>query len=150
MISIARRAVEQKKDQLPNMTYPVECYFERGIRFRADDHIVRMLYAQFLIDKARTADAGKQLELVAKMVSDNGFATYNIGLLYSDMKDYGQALAYAHKAMALGFDRPQLRQRLESVGRWTEPTAESGGLPASAASAPAPISAASAPATQTD
>jgi TPR repeat protein len=123
LISIARRAGQLKLPQLPNMRYPVECYFERAIRYKSDDHIVRMLYAQFLIDHERPAEAAHQLESVAGMAGDNGFTMYNIGLIYADMKDYAQALTFAHKAAALGFSRPELRQRLEKVGRWVEPAA---------------------------
>lgn len=150
LVSIMRWSKKLKLPQLPAMPLPVECYFERGIRFKADDHIVRMLYAQFLIDQARPAEAAKQLEQVARMAGDNGFTLYNIGLLYSDMKDYGQALTYAHKAMTLGFSRPELRQQLESAGRWTEPAAENAEPVASAPSPASAASAASAPIPRTN
>ncbi|MFZ2389142.1 MAG: hypothetical protein WAW69_15200 [Polaromonas sp.] len=150
LVSLLRWSERLKSTHLPDMAFPVECYFVRAIQFKADDHVVRMLYAQFLIKQARPAEAAKQLEHVTIMDSDNGFTMYNIGLLYADMKDYGRALTYAHKAMALGFSKPELRQRLERVGRWTEPTAESGKPPASAASVPSPVSAASTPLPQTD
>lgn len=144
LVSITRWSERlNKSTQLPHMPLPVECYFERGIRYRPDDHVVRLLYAQFLINQARPAEAAKQLEQVALVAGDNGFTLYNIGLVYSDMKDYAQALAYAHKALALGFERPELRKRLEAAGRWTEPVASSAEPAASSAVAP-PVPAASA------
>ena len=130
LISVTRWSEKLKVLQLPDMPLPVECYFERGIRYKADDHMVRLLYAQFLIGKARPAEATQQLEQVARMVGENGFTLYNIGLIYTELKDYGQALAYAHKSMTLGFFKPELRQRLEKAGNWVEPP-DSGDEPAS-------------------
>ena len=144
LASIARQAERAKKDQLPVMQYPVECYFERAVRFTPDDHVVRMLYAQFLISRARVSEATKQLEQADRLVPDNPFTMYNIGLVYFDMKDYAHALAYAHKAMAMGLERPELRQQLESVGRWTEPEtgASSPSTSTVPATAPSPASSA--------
>ena len=121
LVSIMKWSEKLKSLQLPDMPYQVECYFDRGIRYKADDHVVRLLYAQFLVSNSRPVDAVKQLDQVVKMAGDNGFTLYNVGLLYSDMKDFDQALVYAHKAMAKGFFRPELRKRLEQAGRWLEP-----------------------------
>lgn len=127
----------------PNMRYPIECYYERAIRFRRDDEIVRMLYAQFLIKQNRPAEAADQLKVAEELAGQNGFTHHNIGLLYLEMKRYDEALLQAHKALALGFERPLLKQGLEAAGRWREPTpADAAG---GAASAPAGA-AASAPA----
>lgn len=144
LISITRWSARMKSTNLPYLLFPVECYFVRGMNFKPDDYVVRLLYAQFLILWARPADAAKQLEYVAKMVSDNPFTMYNIGLIYFDMKDYAQALAYGHKAMSMGFFKPELRQQLESVGRWTEPGIETTITPTSTTSVVAPAPAASA------
>lgn len=126
----------------PNMRYPIECYYERAVRFRRDDEIVRMLYAQFLIKQRRPAEAANQLKVAEELAGESGFTHYNIGLLYLEMKRYDEALVQAHKALARGFDRPLLRQGLETAGRWQEPTPAT---PEGAASAPAD-SAAPAPA----
>ena len=121
LVSVMKWSEKLKSSRLPDMLYPAECYFERGIRYKADDHVVKLLYAQFLVSNSRPADAVKQLDLVVKMAGDNGFTLYNIGLIYSDMKDFDQALIYAHKAISKGFFRPELRKRLEQAGRWLEP-----------------------------
>jgi hypothetical protein len=141
LVSITRWSERLKRTQLPNMPFPVECYFVRGLAFTPDDNVVRMLYAQFLIGQTRAGDAVKQLERVSSTAGDNGFTMYNIGLIYFDMKNYAQALAFAHKATAFGFLRTELRQELERVGHWAEPVT---GAVERAASAPAqtPVSAA--------
>jgi hypothetical protein len=127
LVSVMRWSERLNSVYLPDLQFQVECYFERGIRFAPNDHVVRMLYAEFLIGKARLSEATKQIEAVAETSADNGFTMYNVGLLYYDMKDYGHALTYAHKSMTLGFFRPELRARLEKVGRWTEPVAGAAG-----------------------
>jgi predicted ATP-grasp superfamily ATP-dependent carboligase len=107
-----------KQDLLPR---PVECYFERAIRFKNDDTVARMLYAQYLYRHARPAEAVVQLEATAQMSADNGMTQHNIGLVYAEAKDYQRALAQAHRAMALGFTRPTLRDLLQRAGQWREP-----------------------------
>lgn len=150
LVSITRWSERLKADHLPKMPFPVECYFVRGLTFKPDDYVVRMLYAQFLIGKARPADATKQLELVEGTATDNAFTLYNLGLIYFDMKNYQQAMAFAHKAMALGFPRTELRDQLEKVGRWSEPAAAAAAEPAAsptqAASKPASTEPAAVPA----
>jgi hypothetical protein len=125
---------EKKASQKPaGLKYVVECYFERAIRFRSDDAIVRMIYATYLAKNKRTPEAIAQLELATRIAGDNAFTHYNIGLVYFDLKMYDKALVQAHRAMNLGFARTQLREQLESAGQWQEP----GGVPAvGAVSAP--------------
>jgi tetratricopeptide (TPR) repeat protein len=131
LISLVRLAKRTNAVQLPHMPHPVECYFERAIRFNTNDHIVRMLYSQYLIEHARTADATAQLEYIAKKADDNPFTIYNIGLLYFDLKDYTRAQQNAKKALALGFPGTGLREMLQKIGQWQE-----NGPSAPAASAP--------------
>lgn len=44
--------------------------------------------------------------------------TYNLGLLYFDLKDYDNALIQAQKAISLGHPLPGLKNKLQSVKRW--------------------------------
>lgn len=113
---------EKKASKTPaKLTYAVECYFNRAIRFSPDDAIVRIIYATYLTKNKRTPEAIAQLEQATNIAGDNGFTHYNIGLAYFDMLNYGKALAQAHRAMGLGFERTQLRERLEKAGQWQEP-----------------------------
>jgi hypothetical protein len=45
----------------------------------------------------------------------------NAGLIYFEIKNYYKALVQAHTALAMGLPRTELRDRLQSVGKWTEP-----------------------------
>ncbi len=135
LLAMVKLAEAAKTPVPPEMRYSVDCWFDRAIRFRADDYTVRMIYAGYLGRQGR-ADAAKQhLELVAERAGDNGFTHYNVGLVYFELRDHERALRQAHRAMALGFTRPDLRERLTAAGRWSEPAAS--GVGVTAASAPA-------------
>lgn len=116
------RLGEREKTSKPNhVSYTIECWFKRAIEFRPDDSIVRMIYSTYLNKNGRTPDANAQLDIATVYAKDNAFTHYNIGLHYFDFKNYDQALIQAHKAMALGFSKTELRDQLRSIGKWTEP-----------------------------
>ena len=122
LIAMMRLGEKEKTPQPYGSRYSVECWFDRAIRFRPDDAIVRMIYSTYLNKQGRVADANKELAIATSYAKDNAFTHFNIGLHYFDLKNYDQALIEAHKAMALGFPRSELRDRLKSVGKWVEPT----------------------------
>lgn len=141
LVSIMRLGERVKQDPIPGFEYPVECYFERALRFRPDDAIARMLYSQFLIKRGRNEDALRQLESAAYYGRDNPQTQSNVGLLYTDMKQYEQALRQARLAYDLGFLSPELEKRLRDTGQWRDletvsPAAPVASASASAASAP--------------
>ena len=114
--------------------YSVECFFIRALTFRPDDTVARMIYAKFLASKGRKPEALSQLESTTQQAGDNGFTHYNLGLIYLELNEFDRALAQAHRALALGFAKTELQQRLQAAGKWREPAAES---PAAAPSAAA-------------
>lgn len=110
-----------KTEQVPHATYSIECYLERAVRFRGDDVIARMLYAMHLAKLGRRADALGQMDIVVEQSQDSGLTMHNAGLVLMDLQAYDKALLAAHRAIALGMNRPDLRQRLEHVGKWADP-----------------------------
>ena len=123
-----------KSPQPAGLTRPVECYFERALRFQPGDNIARLLYASFLIKADRKPEAVAQLKAVERAAGDNAFTHFNIGMVYADAGLMDDALVQAHRAMALGLGRLELRQRLVAAGSWKEPAAATS---ESAASTPA-------------
>ena len=121
LIAVMRLGEKEKTPQPSGTRYPVECWFDRAIRFRPDDSIVRMIYSTYLNKNGRIPDATVQLEIATTYAKDNGFTHYNIGLHYFDLKNYDKALIQAHKAIELGFIQTALRDQLQSVGKWKEP-----------------------------
>lgn len=136
LVAVTRYGEKLKTPHPRDLQYPVECYYDRALRFRPDDAIVRMLYAQFLAKAGRVPEGLHQLSFATTYAENNAFTHYNIGLIYLDLKEYGKALEQAHRAYALGFDRAELRDRLQAAGKWVEApnTPPAPAAPASAAS----------------
>lgn len=132
LISMIRLGEKEKTPKPNGSRYTIECWFERAIQFRPDDGVVRMIYSTYLNKAGRIPEATAQLGIAATFAKDNAFTHYNIGLHYFDLKDYEKALVQAHKAIELGFTRTELRDQLQSVGKWSEP-ADAASAPASSA-----------------
>ena len=120
LVAVTRYGDRLKTPKPPGANYTVECYFDRAMRFAADDNVVRILFAQYLGKQGRTDEAVSQLETAAAKAPDAGFTQYNIGLVYFEMGKHERALAQAHRAMTLGFARPELQAILEKIGKWQE------------------------------
>ena len=121
LLAMVRLGEREKTDHPNQVTYTIECWFNRAVTFRPDDVIVRMLFAEYHYKSGRAKDANSQLVAATSIAKDNAFTHYNIGLHYFDFKNYDQALIQAHKAMALGFPKTELRDQLRSINKWTEP-----------------------------
>lgn len=121
LITLVRLSGRNQSLQPVGLTYSVECYFERALRFRPSDSTVRMIYARYLFQNQRQPQATMQTEVAASMAGDDAFAHYNIGLLYLEQQNFQRALAHAHKAYALGIRQPALREQLQLRGKWKEP-----------------------------
>ena len=121
LMAMAKLGEKQKTAKPPGAKYGVECYFQRAIRFRNDDEIVRILYASYLSKAGKRAEALSQLNEASQLGSDSANANYNMGLIFYELKEYDKALTYAHKAYHLGFPLPGLRDKLKKAGKWTEP-----------------------------
>jgi tetratricopeptide (TPR) repeat protein len=131
LVALIRLAEKQNTLQPRGMRYSVECWFERALRFTPDDTIARMIYVSFLIKKNRTDDAKTQLDAAERTAGDNPLTQYNIGMMYFELKNYDKALSQAHKAYAAGVGMPDLKTRLEGVGKWREAQVAASAEPAS-------------------
>lgn len=137
LAAVVRYGLREKSPQPGGLDYTVDCYFERALRFRPDDHIVRLLFADQLARTGRPNEALPQLAYVKAALPDNPLTQYNIGLLYLQIGHYEEALEQAHRAAALGVQQTRLRDELKAKGQWREPTeAPAAAAPALAASAP--------------
>lgn len=121
LLTMQRLADREKKDKPAYAQWSMACYYERAIRYQPDDHIVRMLFAGYLIKNKRAEDATQQLDMAISLAAESPFAQFNAGLVFLDMANYDRALDQAHKAMAMGFLRPEIKDRLTALGKWTDP-----------------------------
>lgn len=120
LVTMTRLGERHHTDTPPGAKFTIDCYFQRAVRFRPDDTVVRSLYAQYLAKNGRKSAALAELGIAAEHAGENPFSHFNIGLLYFELEDYEHAELHAKKAKALGFPRTELIDRLKSKNHWSE------------------------------
>ena len=118
LMAMVRLGDRHKSTQPPGARYPVECYFDRAVRFTPDDPMVRVLYGDYLAKRDRPNEAREHLAIAEANGSDNAQIVYNLGLAYFELKDYEKAASFAKKANEMGVEFPGLQQRLQRAGKW--------------------------------
>ena len=121
LMALGKLAIRDKDHHPFGSRYSVECYFDRAIRFKPDDGMVRMVYGIFLSQSGNLNEAIVQLVEAVRLQPENANVNYNLGLLYMKKKDYEKAIIYAKKAYQLGYPLPGLRNMLVQAGKWNEP-----------------------------
>ena len=116
--AMARLHRQQNTDRVGGGEYTLTCWFERAMRFKPADGMVRMIYGTHLFNIGEFAKAEEPLLEAAKLLPKSPEAHYNVGLLYVRLGDYQQAREYAEKAYSLGFQLPGLRDQLIRAGHW--------------------------------
>jgi tetratricopeptide (TPR) repeat protein len=107
--------------KLIGLRFTVECYLIRAEAFRPDDAAVKMIYGIYLLKSGQQQKAVAKLEAAKAISDDDPNIYYNLGLAYFDLKQYDKALDNAHRAYALGFPLPGLKNLLVKAGAWREP-----------------------------
>lgn len=125
LMAIIKLAKKEKTNRPRELGYSVECRFERAERFVPDDGMVKLLHGVYLLQTKNHQEAIGKLEEALALSGENANVFYNLGLAYFELKDYDKALSSAHGAYRLGHPLPGLRNKLNSVGKWREPTPES-------------------------
>ncbi len=120
LLAMIRLGEKERTNKPSGARYTVECYLNRAIRFRNDDHMVKIIYASYLAKNGKGNDALKYLNDVADFGEESANLYYNIGLIYLDLKHYDKSLENAHRAYKMGFPLPGLRDRLKKAGKWSE------------------------------
>ncbi|OYU92408.1 MAG: hypothetical protein CFE45_23425, partial [Burkholderiales bacterium PBB5] len=120
LLAVMQLAERHNATRLEAMTYPVDCYFDRALRFRRDDTVVRGLFALHLSKTGRREQALAELETARGMAGENALTHANLGLVYTELQDYPNALLQAQRARELGFAATVLVNRLKAAGQWRE------------------------------
>lgn len=121
LVAAVRYGERTGLDKPFGLTFSVECFFDRALRFRPDDTVARALYAQFLHKHNRTAEGLAQLDIAVPLAKDSAFSHYNLGLMYLELGQNEKALAQAHRANALGASLDGLERALKQQGKWRDP-----------------------------
>ena len=118
LTTIANVSLRDKVHTIPGGKRPVECYFERALRFTPDDGAVYATYGNYLYALGQTDRAQQMFIQAVKLLPDNPAVNYNMGLSYFRTKQYDKANQFAQQAYALGFPLPGLKNMLVGVGKW--------------------------------
>jgi tetratricopeptide (TPR) repeat protein len=129
LFSVARLQLQEKRAN--PLYYTADCYFDRAMRMAPEDGKVRMIYGIYLARKGEREAALVRYREALTLMPDSPEVNYNVGLLYSDMKQLELAKQHAIKAYKAGYPLPGLRNRLMRAGAWD------GKLPPKAAAEPA-------------
>jgi tetratricopeptide (TPR) repeat protein len=116
------------------MRYTPDCYFDRAMRWRPQDPVVRMIYGMYLHKVHRNDEALTRYQEALELDPNSAETHYNLGLLLVDLERWDEAVEHAKRAYELGHGLPGLRMKLERAGHWPGETAAS---PQAAAAAPA-------------
>ena len=120
LAAMSRLSLRDKNRRPHGARFPVECYFDRALRYRPDDARVHALFGAYLLALGRNDAALTHLEQAAALEPDNATAQYNLGLLYLKKKDYAKARDSAAKAYGAGFPLPGLKKQLQAAGQWRD------------------------------
>lgn len=120
LAALGKLSLREKTLKPYGARYSVECFFDRGIRFRPNDAMVRMVYGNYLLKAGNSDKATEQLQIAVDLQPENPTINYNLGLLYIQKKDYERAKSYAKKAYELGFPLPGLKNQLIKAGKWED------------------------------
>lgn len=137
LASMAKLGLRQKSAQPGGARYTVSCFFERAIAYAPHDVTARMVYGNYLLATGQDTAALEQLDAASRLAPEQATIQYNLGLMYMKKKEYEKAGAHAHKAYALGFPLPGLKNKLKAAGKWREgpPATETAAVPDAAAPA---------------
>ncbi len=94
------------------------CYFERGIKFKPTDGIVRLIYGIYLHKSGNIDAALVRYQEAEKLAPESADVQYNLGLLFFELKQYKKAKTHAIKAYELGYPLPGLKIKLRDLGVW--------------------------------
>jgi tetratricopeptide (TPR) repeat protein len=121
LYSMGRYALSYPNDKVPPGAYfSGDCYFERAIRFRPDDPVVRLVFGIFLSKSKKYDEAIEQLKKGQELDDNNPEIHYNMGLVYEKSGQDQLALQHAKLAYGLGYPLPGLRNILKRKGVWTD------------------------------
>lgn len=95
-----------------------EQWFRRAIERNpsaGQSHVVQAIYYH---RRSKLDEAVKSYKRAVEVAPESINAHYNLGLAYTDLKQYELANLHAQKSYALGAQYPGLRNRLQKVGKW--------------------------------
>lgn len=124
LLTMMRMGERDGTDPPRGASLPIECWFDRAVRYARDDTVARLMYALWLRKKGRAEESLFHTKAAEAEAKDNPMTYYNVGMSYFELGKFEQAAAAARRAQELGVTQPELINRLKSVNQWTEPAAQ--------------------------
>jgi len=118
LTTMAMVSARMKVNQLPSARYPVECYFERAVRFKPDDGLAWGAYGKYLYGAGQEERGMPLLKKAYDMAPDNPSVNYNLGIAYFRAKQYDLAVKHAKIAYQHNFPFDGLRNMLVGARKW--------------------------------
>lgn len=118
--TLSRLTLRDKTPKPIGARHTTLCYFERAIRFKPDDPMVRMVFSNHLLKINKVDLALEQLLHAHHLEPENPLTAYNLGLIYLKQRNFERAVFYAKKAYAQDFPLQGLKRQLVSAGKWRE------------------------------
>lgn len=118
--AMMRLSIKENRPKPNGSNYSIECWLDRATRWRPEDGMVRMIYGNYLASPRikRFKEAVPQYQMAERLLKNNTNLSYNMGLLYFNLKEYAKAREYAKKAYAGGFPLSGLKDMLVRAGQW--------------------------------
>ncbi len=116
--AMSKLALRDKTPKPEGAGYTTLCYFDRAIRFKSNDAMVRVIFGGHWLRKNKLDLALEQFEFAVNIEPDDPMTNYNLGLIYLKKKNYDKALHFAKKAYAQNFPLLGLKNKLVAVGKW--------------------------------
>ncbi|MDD5271589.1 MAG: hypothetical protein PHU14_02605 [Methylovulum sp.] len=113
---IYQNDIDAKKK--PPVSPPVECYFQRAIRFAPKDPLNYLMYASYLRKIKHPQEAEEVYKQAVQKLPDGPDIKYGYGLFLVEAKRYPEALAQARAIYAKGFRKQKLKDLLLKSGHW--------------------------------
>ncbi|MCE4557569.1 hypothetical protein [Pelomonas cellulosilytica] len=120
LLTLINLTLKEKTQQPMLLPFTAECYFERALRYKPDDLLVRMVYALYLKTYDRKADALVQLDYVVQKADDVPMTQYNAAKLYYELGEYEKSRAAMKTAVTLGVPYQDLIEQLRKAGHWDD------------------------------
>lgn len=95
-----------------------ECYFQRALKLKPNDHRVYQLYAHYLKKKKKLTMALKIYQQATNYKPVPGDMYYSLGMLQFNMKNYSGAVESAKLAKEAGFKKTTLINKLKAAKQW--------------------------------
>jgi hypothetical protein len=116
LIAMSRISIREGTPKPNGAQWLVDCYFERGMTFQPDDHMVPLVFAHHLRQTNRPEKAKHYLAKAESLVSNKDGAAitfYNIGIQYVELGDLVNAKKMADMEAALSGEESKLTQEIQ-------------------------------------